>query len=427
MYKKLHFCLTLFFTLAAGAILIMMSLSYVYMSEKEQEKNNFLTFRSNVSAFISNSEQQNDLSWEWLSKTAFRQTDAIMLYDNGMPITYNRIVHSETVRSLADDIMSYAKNVYPNIENSSRYGAVHQEFSWTSVYGEDYYAAIICIRRDYGAITGVILSPKTPFKNQIKKQRIRFLLLNVTGLFVLLLFSYYYTGWLLAPIMESRKKQTAFVAAASHELRTPIAVICSAVSAAKAANWQQKGHFLHIIEEESKRLSILAGDLMLLNHADTERFLLNLETVELDTLLLNAYESFEPLARERQMNLKIVLPEEPLCCCTCDGKRISQVLGILISNALSYGSTDGYVKLSLSFHHPFFQIAVEDNGIGIADKDKPFIFDRFYRADPSRFGKDHFGLGLCIAKEIITAHGGKIVVADTPGGGARFFILLKRI
>lgn len=67
---------------------------------------------------------------------------------------------------------------------------------------------------------------------------------------------------------------------------------------------------------------------------------------------------------------------------------------------------------------------VEDDGVGIADQDKPFIFDRFYRSDKSRSAKNHFGLGLSIAKEITEEHGGKIMVADTPGGGARFFVLL---
>ena len=81
--------------------------------------------------------------------------------------------------------------------------------------------------------------------------------------------------------------------------------------------------------------------------------------------------------------------------------------------------------MTLSYDKSMFWIMVEDNGIGIEEKDKPFIFERFYRADKSRSAKEHFGLGLCIAQEIITAHGGKIAVTDTPGGGARFFILLR--
>ena len=169
----------------------------------------------------------------------------------------------------------------------------------------------------------------------------------------------------------------------------------------------------------------MADDLLLLNHADTERFELELEPVELDTLLLNTYEAFEPLARQHHISLQISLPEEPLPRCSCDSRRIQQALSILISNSFSYGTPGGYTKLTLSYDKSMFWIMVEDNGIGIEEKDKPFIFERFYRADKSRSAKEHFGLGLCIAQEIITAHGGKIAVTDTPGGGARFFILLR--
>ena len=163
----------------------------------------------------------------------------------------------------------------------------------------------------------------------------------------------------------------------------------------------------------------------MLNRADTGEFLLQLQPVELDTLLLNIFESFELLAKEHNITLKIELPEDPLPCCRCDKGRIEQVLGILISNSLSYGPAGGYTKLAVSYNKSMFWITVEDNGIGIADKDKPHIFDRFYRADKSRSGKEHFGLGLCIAKEIIDAHNGTIKVTDTPMGGTRFFILLK--
>ena len=71
------------------------------------------------------------------------------------------------------------------------------------------------------------------------------------------------------------------------------------------------------------------------------------------------------------------------------------------------------------------QLLVSDNGIGIPDDKKEHIFERFYRADQSRSDKDHFGLGLCIAAEIVAAHNGQLLVSDTPGGGSTFTVVLS--
>ena len=318
----------------------------------------------------------------------------------------------------------YAEENFSELANGSSYLAAHLEFSFSADNAESYQASIFNIRKNNGILTGIILSSRQSFLDQLKRQRFRFLALNIIGIFILLFFSWYFTGKLITPIIEARKKQTAFIAAASHELRTPIAVIGSAISAAKSAEGEKKEHFFRIAEEESLRLSTLADDLLLLNRTDTGRFNLNKQPTELDTLLLNTFESFEPLAKEHCIDLQIQLPEESVPNCVCDGERIQQVLGIFISNALSYGISGGYVKLSLSYSDSVFWIMTEDNGVGIAAEDKPHIFDRFYRADKARSEKSHFGLGLSIAKEIIDAHGGKIIVADTPGGGTRFFILL---
>ncbi len=149
--------------------------------------------------------------------------------------------------------------------------------------------------------------------------------------------------------------------------------------------------------------------------------------------------------------LHLSLPDEvpPRCC--CDADRITQVLSILLHNAVSYTPEGGTVTLSLcyrpssaqtSFFHQIsvqtrlrgtlhtgsnsgcFEITVTDTGIGISDTDKKHIFDRFYRAEKSRSTKGHFGLGLSIAQEIITAHHGKIKVEDNPSGGSIFIVQL---
>lgn len=141
------------------------------------------------------------------------------------------------------------------------------------------------------------------------------------------------------------------------------------------------------------------------------------------------------MAKEKNIALSISLPETPMPACKCDSERIAQVLTILVHNALSYtevkynNQPEGAVKKGKVLikgeykdnHHYF---SVIDNGIGIPDEEKKNIFERFYRVDNSRSKKDHFGLGLCIALEIVNEHHGSIQVLDSTGGGSTFVVKL---
>ena len=97
---------------------------------------------------------------------------------------------------------------------------------------------------------------------------------------------------------------------------------------------------------------------------------------------------------------------------------------MLLENALSYTPQGGCVELSVEEKSGRCLISVQDNGPGVPDGEKLRIFDRFYRTDKSHQNKEHFGLGLCVAREIVDLHKGKLWVEDTPGGGATFCMLL---
>lgn len=184
------------------------------------------------------------------------------------------------------------------------------------------------------------------------------------------------------------------------------------------------------MEKESARMARLIEDMLTLASADSHSFSIRKETAELDTLLLDSFEAFESMARQQGILLRIQLPEDPLPACVCDGQRIAQVIAILLNNALSYHrkadspSDERWVCLSLNHADGWFLLTVADNGPGIPDGEKKRIFERFYRTDPSRGKKEHFGLGLCIAKEITDAHGGYLQVKDTAGGGSTFLLKL---
>ena len=146
---------------------------------------------------------------------------------------------------------------------------------------------------------------------------------------------------------------------------------------------------------------------------------------QLDTLVLNACETFEYMAAVKHIKIIASLPENPLPDCICDSDRMIQVLTIFLHNAISYTPKGGIIRLSVAYVNRHFEITISDTGMGISDEEKSKIFDRFYRSEKARSDKNHFGLGLSIACDIITAHHGNIKVTDTLGGGTTFVITLR--
>ena len=244
--------------------------------------------------------------------------------------------------------------------------------------------------------------------------------------------SWILVGKSLKPLKESQQKQNEFIAAASHELRAPLAVIRSSLSAARSMP-QNREQFMDNIDKECCRMSYLVGDMLLLASADAGHWVIRMAPLDMDTLLIDMYERFEPLYRDKGVALLLELPESSLPRINGDGKRLEQILSILLDNALRYTPKNGSVRLSASVEQvnhllhgtkKSLCLTVSDQGCGIDDYAKKHIFDRFYQADSSRSDKQHYGLGLSIAKELVQKHGGSISVTDSPSGGACFVVRL---
>lgn len=107
-----------------------------------------------------------------------------------------------------------------------------------------------------------------------------------------------------------------------------------------------------------------------------------------------------------------------------DGHRLLQLLSVLIANALEHTPEGTPIVLDVKPSGRYVQFSVVDHGPGIPDSEKEAVFRRFYRSDQSRTDKQHFGLGLAIAKELSGLLGGRLTVSDTPGGGATFVLRL---
>ena len=447
MFRKAHFLFTLLCAGTTTAIMIFMSLLYLQVSENSLYKNHFASFRNDISTIASSLEQSTYISMQWLAGLEARNAYLIFVTDNDKPFLYNTLKaeaagtkgtkHTGSTNDLsgqyllseslqAYDMMFESETV---ISYSSNYfGIHHDEYEFTSPStGEHYYSSLIDIERGLTLSRILILNPLAGLQAQITHQRLLFLLLDLLAALVFSVFSWFFTGRLLRPLQQNHENQMQFIASASHELRTPLSAILATNECCITATPQEQAGFFQTIRKEGRRMNTLIDDLLTLAHSDSGRFLIEKKEVELDTLCTNAYEAFEPLCRQKKLTLSLTLPDVPLPRLSCDPDRIAQVLSILLHNAVSYTPENGFVSLSLTCRQDrknLFEITVSDTGVGIPDSDKKRIFSRFYRAEKSRSTKGHFGLGLSIAYEIISAHHGRISVQDNLPCGSVFVVRL---
>lgn len=164
--------------------------------------------------------------------------------------------------------------------------------------------------------------------------------------------------------------------------------------------------------------------MLLLASSDAEKWTIHTSEVNVDTLLISLYEAYEPRCMKKKIKLTLDLGEELFPVIMTDKERLFQLLSIYLDNALHYSPEGKEIQIRVDMSSKELTFWIADHGIGVEEKDKPFIFDRFYCADQSHTDKSHFGLGLSIAKELARMLQGKIGMEDTPGGGASFFFTL---
>jgi heavy metal sensor kinase len=221
-------------------------------------------------------------------------------------------------------------------------------------------------------------------------------------------------------------RQRRFVADASHELRTPVAVIRNKTSIALLHQQTMEEYvtILQGVNTETERLGHLLSDLLALSRGDEGRVKFEQEPVRLDLLAKATVTQTEWLADERAIHLSIQA-EQPVTI-VGDETRFIQVLLNLLDNALHYTAPGGNVQVSIETTQHVARLIVRDTGIGIAPEHLPHIFERFYRADPARdqSSSSNSGLGLAIVDWIVRAHGGSIEVESTLQEGSCFTLTL---
>ena len=266
---------------------------------------------------------------------------------------------------------------------------------------------------------------QTPIFQMFLEQLPMYLAIWIVTLLCVSLVSRFLLKKALEPTERVMQSQKEFVASASHELKAPLAVIVANVENMQheAQNEGLQGN-LKVIDSECMRMSRLIKDMLLLASSDAEKWTIHTSEVNVDTLLISLYEAYEPRCMKKKIKLTLDLGEELFPVIMTDKERLFQLLSIYLDNALHYSPEGKEIQIRVDMSSKELTFWIVDHGIGVEEKAKPFIFDRFYCADQSHTDKSHFGLGLSIAKELARMLQGKIGMEDTPGGGASFFFTL---
>lgn len=233
---------------------------------------------------------------------------------------------------------------------------------------------------------------------------------------------------MLESLEQAFLRERQFTSDVSHELRTPVSVIlaqCEASLNRTDLSEEQRKEIL-LIRKKAGEMSQMISQLLLLSRADQGRQQLNKEEINISELTEIIVEEHKMLAQRRKIEVHTKI--EPNITGYLDESFYIRMLDNLISNAVSYGKEGGNIKVTLHQIPSGVPGTVEDDGIGISRDDQVHIWERFYRVDASRTGKEdgsHSGLGLSMAKWIAQAHGGNVRVESELGKGSCFTFELK--
>ena len=227
---------------------------------------------------------------------------------------------------------------------------------------------------------------------------------------VIFIIAYFLTKWIITPVKNSFEKQKIFVADASHELKTPLSVM---IASADAYFNDKNDKWVKNMKNESERMIQLVTELLDLAKTEEEQDIM-MEQNNLSDIIEGSILTFESLFYDNKLKLKYDI--EPNIEMLCNENLIIELMSILIDNAIKHCEEKGKVIVDLYKKNKQIILEVKNTGLPIRKEDEEKIFERFYKVDTSRNrNSNNYGLGLAIAKNIVTKHGGEIKAHSSNG------------
>ena len=425
--KKLNTLFIMVIMLIITSIMIILCNNYVHMEQSSE----VLLFQRMVTQMIYRLEENNQNfesivdsyhEYKYPIFCYIQDTSGRMIYrtDSDFPTDTDALLERFRTQAGKEDTYIITNDNKPATDQSG-------VFLFNGTKNDDYLGILATIVMQNNTVyhLSLIYRQQSLF-DILTKQAFLYVSLWCLSLIAVTIMSHLLIKKALKPTEVMLKSQKDFIASASHELKSPLAVILA--NAEKLEQLQidntEFRKSVKILDKECMRMSKLVRDMLLLASSDAKSWTICKNTIDIDTLLISLYETYEPICINRKICLRLEISETSYPKFCADEEQLFQILTIYMENAIHHSIDNKQIEIKTEVTAKHITFFVIDHGKGITEDDKPYIFNRFYCADKSRTDKSNFGLGLSIADELAKMMNGKVGCKDTDGGGATFFVTL---
>ena len=363
-----------------------------------------------------------------INREIFGNLDALIHRNNKMPIPHsiNILVDLSNDKS----IKTIIKNYEVNIDNDTLQRVVNKIVDDTKNFGK-----VDISNNSYSYLKGITpFGTKIAFMERSQYDNIlfqllkTFILIGFISLIILLLISIYLTNKSIIPIKETFEKQKQFIADASHELKTPLAIIktnTSLILSQPDDSIKNQSKWINYINSQTDRMSVLINEMLSLAKMDTAENQPPLVPINMSKIVQSMILMFEAIIYENNINLETNINESLFV--NGDKESLKKLFSIIMDNAIKYTDKEGTITVSLFTYKNKVKMIIRNTGEGIEPENLERVFERFYRVDSSRDRETGgYGLGLSIASSIVKQHKGKIYATSKVGSYTSFIVELPQ-
>lgn len=421
MIKKLQTKLVLLYTGITGIILALCMAVTYFFSYRQYTENLNAQMQSLIASFQNKSISNQQIDYHDLRNLEDQIHGKLIILEDGAPLLHQRYtggIDDVTIENLGNLVKDGTQKLSSNMNGWDTTEFVYRNSD--ASYQVFYYK-----KTARTAIEMLVLQDLSYRSGFLQKQAAFYGMLFVLGLALLFAINFWLIRLVLKPVENSVRQQKEFVAAAGHELKTPLASIRAGLDVLQEhvpPSPEADGVF-YATQNEALRMTHLVQELLLLANLDVQARNMELNNVEPDTCCLQLYEKYQFFAKQQKHPLRLKVADDVYPEIRANEEALTQIGSIFISNAVSHTPENTPIDICCCLlKNGCLELGIRDYGPGVPPKDIDKVFDRFYRADQSRSTDHHYGLGLSVAKRLAELQFLSIGVRNMPDGGAMFFL-----